>query len=507
MNHLRRARESLDSVTTRVLRRLSYSTQTRFPTSFSDAGDSLRLRIITQGGVKRTSIIPVLHQWIEEGKRVKPNELVSLIRLLRQRRRFKHALEISEWLSDDMKQSIAPGGIAIQLDLISKVHGLEQAEKYFNSIPESVRSLELHGALLNCYAKNKCLVKAEGMFQKIRESFSVKKPLSYNVMLNLYAQLGRHEKLDALMLEMEEQGINCDSFTFNIRLNAYASTSDKEGMEKLLLKMEADPCLKLDWNIYAVAANGYLKAGLTEMSLPLLKRAEQLISDNAAKYAYETLLTLYASSGRKDEVYRVWNLYKKMGRFYNSGYICMISSLVKLDDFDGAEMIFAGWESGHTVYSADIPIVLISAYCQRDFLEKAEGHVNRIIKGGKEPHAAVWSILASGYQRNNKMEKAVAAVKKAILANSPLGMPNHLTLVACVDYLEAQGEGKAANELLKLLKDHGHDRLVNKINNRNVGESAHDRKDGSALGQIEENVELHDEEKSGFIEFNPISCT
>ena len=38
------------------------------------------------------------------------------------------------------------------LGLISKIHVLEQAEKYFNETPKSSRSFQVHGALLNCYS-------------------------------------------------------------------------------------------------------------------------------------------------------------------------------------------------------------------------------------------------------------------------------------------------------------------------------------------------------------------
>jgi hypothetical protein len=62
------------------------------------------------------------------------------------------------------------------------------------------------------------------------------------------------------------------------------------------------------------------------------------------KVAYEYLLASYASLGNKDEVYRIWNLYKCMGRFHNSGYRSMLMSLVKMDDIDGAEKIVEEWE-------------------------------------------------------------------------------------------------------------------------------------------------------------------
>lgn len=141
----------------------------------------------------------------------------------------------------------------------------------------------------------------------------------------------------------------------------------------------------------------------------------------------------------------------------------MISSLVKLDDFDGAEKIFEEWESEYSAYDSQVPNVLISSYSERGLLEKAEFHVNRLIKGGKEPSATMWSALASGHQRNKQMEKSVEAVKKAILASTSQWKPNYLILAACVEYLERKGDKIEGDEILRLLKECGYDKMVDNI--------------------------------------------
>lgn len=73
--------------------------------------------------------------------------------------------------------------------------------------------------------------------------------------------------------------------------------------------METDPLISIDWNTCFVVANGYLKAGLIEKTVALLKRAEQLITQtrgNSKRLAYEALLTLYGAAGNRVGVYRLW---------------------------------------------------------------------------------------------------------------------------------------------------------------------------------------------------------
>lgn len=388
--------------------------------------------------------------------------------------------QICEWLSDQTNHGRPPGDIAIQLDLISKVHGLEEAEKYFGSIPDSSRILQVYGALLNCYAEQKSLDKAEATMQKMRELDFLKSSLSYNVMLSLYSRIGKTEKLDILTKEMEEKGIEWDTFTFNIRLNAYAATSDIEGMEKLLMKMEADPVITIDWNAYVVAANGYLKAGLHGKTMEMVKKAEQHVSSKSRRSAYEIFLTLYTAIQNKDEVYRMWDFYRNMGKVLNSGYICMISSLVKLDDIDGAKKIFEEWESGDTFFDIRVPRVLITGYCKKGLLEEAEAYINRLVESGRELDSIMWERMATGYRAHGQMEKAVETLKKAFLAGGARWRPNRYILGSCLEYLKEQGNVEGSEEILRLLRDHCHlstdidERLLKYLSSENPGSRASD---------------------------------
>lgn len=461
----------------RVLGVFFYSTRTL--ARRSPPIDSLYSRV-SRAGDPKVSIIRVIDQWLEEGRQVQQSDILMMIKQLRKFRRYSQALQIFEWVSDQRHHDLSPGEIAIRLDLISKVHGLEEAEKYFDSIPNTLRVYQVYGALLNCYAENKSLDKAEATMQKMRELGFLKTSLSFNVMLNLYSRMGKTEKLHVLTKEMEEMGIDWDMFTFNIRLNAYVAMSDIKEMERLLTKMEADPLITIDWNSYVVAANGYLKAGLHEKTLEMLQKAEQHVSNKTRKSAYEIFLTQYTAIQNKDGLYHIWNLYKNMGRFYNSGYLCMISSLLKLDDIDGAEKILEEWESENTFFDSRIPHLLISAYCRKGLLEKAEAYMNRLIECGKETESTKWGRLATGYHVHGQMEKAVETMKKAILASQPGWMPNRFTLAACLDYLKGNGEVEVAEEILRLLREHVHfstgvyERLLNYIHSENKDSRAFD---------------------------------
>ncbi|OWM91029.1 pentatricopeptide repeat-containing protein At2g20710, mitochondrial-like [Punica granatum] len=445
--------------------------------------DSLNRRIM-RAGDPMVSMADVLNKWVGEGKQVNFTELNQSLRTLRKFRRGKHALQLLEWMIEQADYKLTNSEIAVRLDLIAKVRSLEEAEEFFEQIPEKSRDFRIYGALLSCYALEKSMEKAEATLQKMRVLGYVR-VLSYNVMLNLYAQTKQYEKMDVLMQEMKERGHEWDNYTYNTRLNAYALASDLEGMEKLLSKMEADPYIKMDWNSYVVAANGYLKSGQLDKALPMMKKAENLTSSKNWKRTFEILLTMYGQIGSKDDLYQLWNMYKQNGKFDNTTYLAMITSLVRLDDVTGAEKIMEEWEYGKIYYDVRIPRFLISTYCKKGFYDKAEAYMNRLVEIGEEPDASLWDALASGYELKKEILKAVEALKKAISVSKPGWRPNKFTLASCLDYLKEKGEAETAQELLLSLRERGIlpeivcGVLLDYVNNDKDGSS-------SAINQLED---------------------
>ncbi|XP_021809145.1 pentatricopeptide repeat-containing protein At2g20710, mitochondrial-like [Prunus avium] len=443
----------------RVLGALLYSTEALASSIISSSPpfQSLYRRILLVGNRNpRVSVVPMLDQWVKEGRELKQPEIKDFIKQLRKSRRHSQALEVSEWMSDVMKHDLSPGGIAVRLDLISKVRGLQQAEKYFDSIPYPFRGVQLYGSLLYCYTCHKSVEKAEITFGKMKELGFAKGFWDYNAMLSLYFRTGEYEKLHVLVEEMEEKNIGYDIHTLKLRMLSYSATGDIDQMEKLLVKMEADPLVTMDWHGYFVAAKAFSKAGLLEKTSTLLRRSEQLIDNDTRKIGYEHLMISYAAIGNKDEVYRIWDLHKNTVGFYNNGYRCVVSSLMKLGDIDGAEKIVQEWESGVKFYDIGIPNLLVTAYCRQGLFEKAKSYVEKLMESG-EGNASTLLVLATGYHMNGHMEKAVEAMKNAAKMSSRSGRKfNDSTLDACLKYLKEKGDTKSAHEILRLLRKKGY---------------------------------------------------
>ncbi|KAM6547835.1 hypothetical protein CsatB_019511 [Cannabis sativa] len=445
--------------TRNVLTLSLYSTATTTAATIDDRFRDGKMRSLYRRispNLHSVSILPVLDQWIEEGQKVNRFDLVGIINELRHYKRYNHALEVCMWMSDNRYYPITYTDVAIRLDLISKVHGIKEAENYFNDIPMQLKVAEVYSALLNCYAYAKQVVEAEATMQQMKGLGFASTALPYNVLLNLYYQTENREKIDSLMKEMDKKGIRYNKFTYSIWLSSYVADTNVTGIDNVLKKMSSDSEVTVDWLIYSVAANGYIKAGLVEKSLAMLKKSEELmLTAKKLSSAFECLLTQYAAIGKKEEVLRLWEHFKIKHEVYNKGYLSMITSLLKLDDIESANKIFDEWESKKAKYDIRIPNSLIGGYCRKGLLVEAKTLVDRVISANEKPNAKTWNHFTTGYIMHNQIDKAVEALKEEILVAEPRQKPSKDNLVACLEFLKGKGDIEGAEEIIRLLKHKG----------------------------------------------------
>ncbi|XP_076911200.1 pentatricopeptide repeat-containing protein At2g20710, mitochondrial-like [Bidens hawaiensis] len=430
----------------RVLFGSSFSIQTHHHNVLYD--------MISPAKLKPTaSIGPILDQWVQQGGTyIKPDDLRNIIKTLRNHNRYSQALQLYEWMTNRNYLDKSPGNIAVHLDLISRVVGLEQAEKFFNTIPDAFKDFRVYGALLNCYTYKKSLEKAESTMEKMKQ-LGYMTTHSYNSMLNLYSKTNSHDKLLKLVNEMQKTGARFHRPTYYIILSAYTCFDIRE-MENFLGYMETDRDVILNWHAYIIAAKGYLKFSQNEKCLEMLKKTEQVVTGNSNAIVYLTLLTMYANLGEKDHVYRIWDLYKKKYRKLNDRlYHYMASSLVKLDDIEGAEKVLTEWESKTTSFDFWVVNVLVNGYSRKGDWKKAEEYVQRFVSMGKRPPKSTWDCLATAFWKSNEMEKAVDAMKKAVSCYDDRWSLNQVTLVACVKYLKEKGDVELAKEFAGFVKE------------------------------------------------------
>ncbi|CAN8247979.1 unnamed protein product [Cochlearia groenlandica] len=414
--------------------------------------DTLGGRLLCLTYTKRSAVVTI-RQWKEEGHSVRKYELNRIVRELRKIKRYKHALEICEWmvLQEDIK--LQPGDYAVHLDLISKLRGLNSAEKFFEDMPDQMRDHAACTSLLHSYVKNKLSEKAEALFEKMGNCGFLKSCLPYNHMLSMYISQGQFEKVPAMIKALKIK-TSPDIVTYNLWLTAFASGNDVEAAEKLFLKVK-EANLNPDWVTYSVLTNLYFKTDNIEKAKLALKEMDKLVAKKN-RVGYASLISLHGILGDKDGVNLTWKKIKTTFKKMNDAeYLSMISAMVKLGEFEQAKVLYDEWESVSGTGDSRIPNLILAEYMNRDEIHLGEKFYERILAKGINPSYSTWEILTWAYLKRKDMEKVLDCFDKAIDSVKKWTVNVRLVKEVCRE-LEVQGYVKGAEKLMTILQKAGH---------------------------------------------------
>lgn len=421
--------------------------------SSGGGGDTLGRRLLSLVYPKRSAVVAI-NKWKEEGHPPpRKYQLNRIVRELRKTKRYKHALEVCEWMTLQQDMKLVPGDYAVHLDLIAKVRGLNSAEKFFEDLPDRMRGQLACSALLHAYVQNKLVDKAEALMLKMSECGFLGCPLPYNRMISLYISNGKLEKVPQMIQELK-MNTSPDVVTFNLWLSVCASQNDVETAQRVLLEMKKakiDP----DWVTFSTLANLYIRNTCLEKAGSTLKEMENTISQKT-RVAYSSLISLHTNMGNKDEVNRIWKKMKACFRKMNDNeYICMISSLVKLGDVAGAENLYREWESVSGTNDVRVSNILLASYINQDQMDMAENFCHQIVQKGVSPCYTTWELFTWGYLEKKDVEKFLYYFKKAI-SSVKKWSPDQRLVREAFKILEEQAHTEGAEQLLTILRNAGH---------------------------------------------------
>ena len=354
-------------------------------------------------------------------------------------------------LQEDIQ--LVPGDYAVHLDLIAKIRGLKSAEKFFEDLPDQMRGLHTYSALLHVYVQNNLVDKAEALVEKMSECGLLKSQIPYNHMLSLYITNGKLEKVPEIIQELKKN-TSPDVVTFSLWLTFCASLNDVETAERVFLEQK-EAKIDPDWVTYSALTNLYIKNAFPEKAASTLKEMESKAS-RRTRAAYTSLLSLHTNMGNKDDVNRIWKKMKELYRNMNDAeYTCMISSLVKLGDFVGAQNLYNEWESISTTKDVRVSNIVLASYINRDQMEMAANFFNERVQKGFTPCYTTWELFTWGYLKQKDAEKVLDCFQKAI-ASVKVWNPDKELVREMYKMLGDQAHIEGAEQLLIILRKAGH---------------------------------------------------
>lgn len=418
----------------------------------SGGRDTLGRRLLKLIYPKRSAVITI-QKWKEEGHSVRKYELNRIVRELRKVKRYKHALEICEWMTIQQDIKLLPGDYAVHLDLIAKIRGLKSAEKFFEDLPSKLISQPTCTALLHTYVQHKESSKAEALMEKMSECGFLKYPLPYNHMITLYISKGQLDKIPKVIQDLKNN-TKPDVVTYNLWLTLCASKNDVKDAEEVFLDLKKERVVP-DWVTYSILTSLYIKNKLKEKAVYSVKEMEKRVS-RKERVAYSSLISLHTNMGDKDGVNGLWRKMKLLFRKLNdSEYTCMMSSLVKLAELKKAEKLYAEWESVSSTGDSRVSNILLAAYINTSQIGKAENFYNKMVEKGIKPSYTTWELLTWGYLKLKDNEKVMDYFKKAI-GSVKKWDPDEKLIRAVYKSFEEEGDVNRADHLLVILRKAGH---------------------------------------------------
>lgn len=352
---------------------------------------------------------------------------------------------------EDMR--LMSGDYAIQLDLIAKIRGLNSAEKFFEDLPEKMIDPLTCSALLHTYVQHKESEKAEALMKKMLESDFLKSPVPYNHMLSLYISTGQLEKIPKIIKEVKKI-TSPDIVTYNLWLAACASQDAVATAQKVFREL-VEAKIEPDWVTHSTLANMYTKNSFQKEAVSALKDMEKKVSKKV-RVAYASLISLHTALGNKNDVRGIWRKMKTTFRKLNDvEYTCMLTSLLKLEEFVEAEKLYTEWESVSPTKDSRVPNLLLAAYINNNQMETAEAFYNRMVENKILPGYTTWELLTWGYLKQRQVRKVLDCFKKAVHSVRQWD-PDEKLVQEVFSLVEEFGDVEVAEQLLVTLQRAGY---------------------------------------------------
>ncbi|CAK7336468.1 unnamed protein product [Dovyalis caffra] len=359
-------------------------------------------------------------------------------------------LQFSEWLGRSEQIDFTETDYACHLDCIAKVHGLWKAEKFIVEIPESLRGILVYQTLLENCVSVLNIKKAEFVFQKMRD---LGLPITVNAcdqMIIIYKRMEK-KKIPNVLYTMKNLNIKPSFLTYKLLIDAKCQLNDTRGMEKLVMAMKEEG-MEPDVFALAVIARHYMTAGLKDKADLIVREIEERKQKGGGLGARRSLLLLYASLGKADEVGRIWKECEADPK--QSECIAAIEAWGKLGKVEEAEAVsetmLQTWKNPTFGYYTS----LLNVYIDNNLTGKGKDLGERMGDIGLWAGPLTWDALVRLYIKAGDIEKAQSILLK--IARMKRKRPLYTTYIAVMEQHATRGDIHNTEKLFQSLREIGY---------------------------------------------------
>ncbi|CAL4976791.1 unnamed protein product [Urochloa decumbens] len=409
--------------------------------------DSILLKAMLE--TPRHEVTKALEKWAKDGNTLDRGGLFFVLLNLRRRRWFGKALQLLEWVEESNLLEFGERDYASRVDLTAKVYGLHKAEQYIEKIPAAHRGEIVYRTLLaNCVSEAN-VMKAEQVFNKMKDLGFPATVFSFNQLLLLYKRVDKKKITDVLAM-MERENVKPSLFSYKLLVDAKGTSRDIEGMEKIIQQMETEG-IEPDLMFNATIARHYIFNGQREKAEALLESMEgDDISTNRA--ACKILLPLYAFLGKNDDVERIWEVCKDNTRLDEC--LSAIEAFGTLGDVEKAEEVFENMFARWKTLSSKFYNAMLRVYAKHNLLDKGKELAKRMDETRVKFGNTTLDSLVKLYVDAGEVEKADALLHKLAVSNRV--RPQYSTYLMLLDSYSKKGDIHNSERVFNKLRQIGY---------------------------------------------------
>lgn len=358
--------------------------------------------------------------------------------------------QLSEWVESNKCYDLTDRDYSSHVDLIAKVHGHYNAEKYLAKIPKSFHTEIVYRTLLANVVASGNIKKSETIFNKMKELGFPLSGFTCNQLILLYARVDKKKIADVLVM-MEKQNIKPSSFTYRLLIDTKGRSNDIDGMEQVVETMKAE-CINIDKEVLATVARHYMSGGFKEKAETILKDIEGDDFENKNRWVAKILLPLHATLGNEEDVERIWNLIKEKPRRGES--IAAIVAWGKLGKVDKAEEVFGLLHAEFSNVNLKYYNAMLKIYADQKLLAKGKELIKKMSIELHSMDPFTWDAIVKLYLSNGEVEKADFVLHKMMEKSSK--KPLYGTYMALLQKYGDRGDIHNAEKIFENLRKNGY---------------------------------------------------
>lgn len=402
---------------------------------------------------RRTKILPVILAWSKESEtEITKPLIISIIKRLRERRRFRHALELGEWMLEQEAFEIRADEHALILDLCARSSRVNSAQSKFLNLPLAFQTEKVYNGVLAYYGRKGQISKLQEQLGLLEKMGVEKTVLSHNALIMAHCVRGQLDKAKEIFESMQAEGYVPNIITYNVLLTGLGKSGDIQGMEDTFARM-ADANIPPDLVTNNSMLWIYFLHGQTEKAeavVAQLRKNFRVLPEST----FSSLLWAYANAGNVEKMNAIWaEMSEALVPLLRQNHFARIQGYGNAKDPEMAEQMFKEMvEAGHLPVTQSYN-ALIYAYTQNGLMDKAMNVLATMENGGMKRDNVTYQYLLRGFIQRGDFEEAIELMKAAV-GSYPhnLVKPRFNDFLPIVLHFVEEGDVERVKELLLLTK-------------------------------------------------------